>query len=231
MVIAGLQKLTLLDFPGRVACTVFTGGCNLRCPFCHNAELVTGDMPIEDGEEVFRLLEKRKGVLDGVCITGGEPLLHKETGGFIARIHEMGYAVKLDTNGCFPDRLKEILSSGTVDYVAMDIKNCREKYPLTVGIENFSTANVEKSVEILMNSGVEYEFRTTVVNELHAMEDMRKIGEWIQGAKRYFLQQFKDSGELINGFGLTAPDAEQMRKMQKLLQWYVPATQIRGVEN
>ncbi|MCQ2461865.1 MAG: anaerobic ribonucleoside-triphosphate reductase activating protein [Clostridia bacterium] len=231
MVIAGLQKLTLLDYPGKVACTVFTGGCNLRCSFCHNAGLVTGDIPFEDGEEVFRLLEKRRGVLDGVCITGGEPLMQKGIEEFISRIHAEGYCVKLDTNGCFPDKLEKILKTGNVDYVAMDIKNCREKYPLTVGIDNFNTAPVEKSVEILMNGNVDFEFRTTVVNELHSLDDMRRIGEWIQGAKRYFLQQFKDSGELINGFGLTAPDARQMQKMQKLMQWYVPDTRIRGVEN
>ena len=231
MIIKGLAKLTLLDYPGKVACTIFTGGCNFRCPFCHNASLATraGEVDSIPEEEIFSLLKKRKGILDGVCITGGEPLLFgDDLFDFIARIKEMGFAVKLDTNGSFPERLKTLLEAGLLDKVAMDIKNSPEKYGVTAGVENFDIAPIVRSVELIKNSGVDYEFRTTVVAELHGAEDFDGIGKMIEGAKAYFLQSFVDSGDLI-GDGMTAPTKEALEEYLKIAQKYVPAAQIRGV--
>lgn len=227
MKFSGLQKLTLLDFPGKVACTVFTAGCNLRCPFCHNASLVYNRAEEIPYNEVISFLKKRAGLLDGVCLTGGEPLLNIEAADFLRTAKELGYSVKLDTNGCYPDRLKAIVQEGIVDYVAMDIKNSLESYPKTVGIENFDTAPIKESARFLMNCGVDYEFRTTLVNELHTLDDMHRIGEWLAGAKRYFLQGFVDSGDLI-GENLSAVSEENTQKMLKILNWNIPSAQIRG---
>ena len=231
MIIKGFAKLTLLDYPGRVACTVFTGGCNFRCPFCHNASLAIRAHQVDTipESEVFELLKKRKGILDGVCITGGEPLLFgDELYDFISEIKKLGYAVKLDTNGSFPERLAALIGAGLVDKVAMDIKNSPEKYALTAGVENFDIASILKSVELLKSSGVDYEFRTTVVKELHSASDFEEIGKMIEGAKAYFLQSFVDSGDLI-GEGLSAPTAEDMETYRKIAAKYVPSTQIRGL--
>ena len=179
MIIGGLQKLTLLDFPGTVACTVFTVGCNLRCPFCHNPALVFNppeDMRMSE-EDFFAFLKKRQGILDGVAITGGEPLLHSDIGEFIAKIKSMGYKVKLDTNGTFPDRLEKILAEGNVDYVAMDLKNTFDKYAETVGISNFDVELIKRSIRLIQESGVAHEFRTTVVAPLHEADDFEKIAK------------------------------------------------------
>jgi len=230
MIIQGLQKLTLLDYPGRVACTVFTAGCNLRCPFCHNAGLVTHiDTDNRyDEEEFFSFLKKRKGILDGVCITGGEPLLQKDITDFIRKIREIGYSVKLDTNGCYPEKLREIVDGGLVDYVAMDIKNTPEKYGVTVGIDGFDVTPVLRSVEILKEGKVPYEFRTTVVEEYHSEEDFEIIGKILVGCEKYFLQQFKDSGDLI-GEGLNAPDKAKMLKMLETTRKFIPSAELRGL--
>ena len=230
MVFHGFQKLTLLDYPGKVAATLFTAGCNFRCPFCHNASLVTH---IENSEtytedEVLNVLKKRQGVLDGVCLTGGEPLLQNGVGEFLSRVKSLGYAVKLDTNGSFPDKLKSLVESGIVDYVAMDIKNAKEKYAATAACERFSLAAIEESVDFLMTSGIDYEFRTTVVKGIHEIQDIEKIGLWIQDAEKYFLQNFVDSGDLI-GTGMAAFSAEEMQKMQKTAALYVKNTAIRGI--
>ena len=199
MIISGLQKLTLLDYPGKVACTVFTHGCNFRCPFCHNASLVTkgADETISE-EEFLSFLQKRKGILDGVCITGGEPTLQKDLPEFMHKIKQMGYSVKLDTNGYNPDVLEGIIKNGLADYIAMDIKNSAESYALTAGKENFGIDKIEKSISLIKNSGVEFEFRTTVVKPLHTEESLIGCAELIGKDCRYFLQQFKDSGELID---------------------------------
>ncbi len=199
MKINGFQKLTLLDFPEKMACIVFTAGCNFRCPFCHNASLVTHiDNALSyTEEEIFSYLEKRKGLLEGVCISGGEPLLQPDIEEFIKKIKAMGYAVKLDTNGSFPDKLIYLAECGLIDYVAMDIKNCKEKYSKTVGGVAFNIADIEKSVQFLLGGKVDYEFRTTVEDGLHTVEDISKIADWIKGAKRYFLQNFADSGDII----------------------------------
>ncbi len=228
MKLYGLQKLTLLDFPGRTACTVFTGGCNFRCPFCHNALLVTKIDPSAtmEEEEFFAFLKKREGILDGVCITGGEPLLQPDIEPFIRRIKEMGFMVKLDTNGAFPDRLAHLIAEGLLDYVAMDIKNSLEKYALTAGVE-VDTAAIEKSIDLLLSGKVDYEFRTTVTNELHTEEDILHIASRIQGAKAYFLQNFVDSGNLI-GSGFSPVSEENMIRMRSRAQSLVPVAAIRG---
>lgn len=230
MKLGGFQKLTLLDFPEKMACTVFTEGCNLRCPFCHNASLVVnpGEYGETKEEEVFELLNKRKGVLDGVAITGGEPLLHKDIDAFIDRIKALGYAVKLDTNGTFPDRLKYLIDTGRVDYVAVDIKNSPERYAETVGIKNFDVTPVLETVELLKRGKVGYEFRTTVVKPLFTAADFESIGKLIAGAKKYYLQKFKDSGELIAGENLSAYSDEEMAEFLGIVKKYVPAAEIRG---
>lgn len=230
MRIDGLQKMTLLDFPGKVACTVFTGGCNFRCPFCHNALLVTKlpEKPDYSEDEILSFLEKRTGLLDGVAITGGEPLLNPDIADFIRKIRSMGYAVKLDTNGSFPERLKAIVGEGLVDYVAMDIKNCKEKYAETIGLKNLDLSKIEESVEFLKSGAVDYEFRTTVVEQFHTVEDIRAAAEWISGAKRYFLQNFVDSGELICE-EVSGVDKETMLKMKSAAADFVPQTEIRGI--
>lgn len=231
MKICGFQKMTLLDFPGCVAATIFTGGCNLRCPFCHNALLVTEVSAMEEYSEDFILsyLEKRKGVLDGIAVTGGEPLLQKDIRGFLEKVRRIGYKIKLDTNGTYPDKLKELVGAGLVDYVAMDIKNHPDKYPETTGIWDLDMTPIEESVRFLKEGFVPYEFRTTVVAEYHTPEDIGKIGQWIQGAPKYFLQQFKDSGNLI-GTDLHGVDLETLHSMREIAAEYVPETKIRGVD-
>ncbi len=230
MIIGGLQKLTLLDFPGCVACTVFTVGCNLRCPFCHNPDLVFNppeDMGISE-DEFFAFLGKRKGLLDGVAITGGEPLLHSDIGEFIAKIKSMGFKVKLDTNGTFPERLEKILAEGNVDYVAIDIKNTFDKYAETVGIKGFDTSLIKRSIKVLQDSGVAHEFRTTVVSPLHRAEDFGKIAKQVEGSENYFLQSFVDSGNLLNGEGLKEMPHEELEKALENAKKIIPHSKIRG---
>ncbi|MBQ6907704.1 MAG: anaerobic ribonucleoside-triphosphate reductase activating protein [Clostridia bacterium] len=230
MKIHGLQKLTLLDYPEKTACTVFTGGCNFRCPFCHNALLVTDidSSQTYSEEEILDFLSKRTGLLDGVCITGGEPLMNGDIADFIKKIKEMGYSVKLDTNGTFPERLKTLLENNLIDYVAMDIKNSKYKYAITAGIKNVNISDIERSINLLKSSDIDYEFRTTVVNEFHTESDILKIAEWIKGAKKYFLQNFEDSGNLI-GENLTAVSKEVLESMKSAAKAFVENTQIRGV--
>ena len=230
MVINGLMKMTLLDFPGRVACTVFTAGCNMRCPFCHNAALVTEIDPAEriDVDEVMRFLRKRVGLLDGVAITGGEPLLQPDIADFIRETRSLGYAVKLDTNGSFPDRLEALVREGLVDYVAMDIKNSPEFYAKTIGVDDFNLTPVERSKDFLLSGAVDYEFRTTVVAQFHTVESIADAAKWIAGAKRFFLQQFTDSGNLIAD-GLTAASKDIMEEMRDAATAFVPETKLRGL--
>ena len=229
--ISGLQKLTLLDYPGRVACTVFTGGCNFRCPFCHNAPLVLPELSSEDipEDEVLSFLKKRIGVLDGVAVTGGEPLLHKNIDDFLAKVHALGYKIKLDTNGSFPEHLISIVRDGLVDRVAMDIKNSPEHYAETVGIPDFDLSGVEKSKNFLLEGHIDYEFRTTAAKGLHTAESLTEAARWIAGAKEYYLQQFKDSGNVIDIDGLSAFDEKEMHELAKRVSVYVPSVQVRGV--
>ena len=218
MKISGFQKMTLLDFPGRVACTIFTFGCNLRCPFCHNASLVVGGVTEEHTEdEILSYLEKRRGLLDGVCITGGEPLLQPDIASFIKKVKGLGYAVKLDTNGCFPEKLKELVLGGLIDYVAMDIKNCLSKYGDTVGIKNFDVTPIRESIAFLVSGKVDFEFRTTIVKELHNVEDIKTLSEEIRGADKYYLQSFVDSGDLI-GENLSAHEREVLEEMKAVAE-------------
>ena len=231
MRISGLQKLTLLDYPGNVACTVFTGGCNFRCPFCHNAPLVLPERLADDSseEEVMTLLKKRQGILDGVAVTGGEPLLHDDIDAFLEKIKNLGFKIKLDTNGSFPDRLERIVNAGLVDRVAMDIKNSPGEYARTVGVPGFDIAGVERSKNFLMKNGIDYEFRTTVVKGIHTRESLLEAARWIAGAKEYYLQQFKDSGDVINIDGLEAFDEKEMHALCGAVREYVPAAAVRGI--
>lgn len=230
MRIQGLQKLTLLDYPEHVACTVFTAGCNFRCPFCHNSSLVVNiSKETEITEDVFfGFLEKRVGILDGVCVSGGEPLLQPDIENFLKRIKELGYAVKLDTNGSFPDKLKMLVEKGLVDYVAMDIKNCPETYAITCGLETMNVATIKESVAYLKEGHVPYEFRTTVVKNYHYKESFETIGEWLQGTEKYFLQNFVDSGDLING-NMRGCSEVEMREYLKIVQKYIPGAKLRGI--
>ncbi len=222
--------MTLLDFPGRVACTVFLGGCDFRCPFCHNFELADGSAkPVMEEEELLSFLKKRQGLLDGVAFTGGEPCLHRDLPDLIRRIRELGFAVKLDTNGYHPRLLQALLEEGLIDYAAMDIKNCPEKYALTCGVSEVNMDTVRESIALLMNSGIDYEFRTTVVEEFHQAEDFHGIGELIRGARHYYLQCFTDRDSVPFG-NLHAPSKEALEAYAEIARQYVSDTSIRGVD-
>ena len=231
MVIHGLQKLTLLDYPGHTACTVFTAYCPWRCPFCHNAPLVLRpeSQPVLPEEEFFAFLEKRAGLLDGVAVTGGEPTVQKDLPEFLRRVKAMGFAVKLDTNGTNPAMLRRILSEGLADYVAMDIKAGRDNYSAVTGTLRPGLAAVEESAALLMHSGTDHEFRTTVVKELHSDADFRDIARWLRGEKKYFLQAFKDSGDLISG-ECSGCSREEMEHFLSLVLPEVPGAEIRGMD-
>ena len=229
MKIHGLQKMTLLDFPGKVACTVFLGGCDLRCPFCHNAELIDGAAPaVMEEEELLAFLKKRQGLLEGVALTGGEPLLRGDDLLRLAeKIRELGYPLKLDTNGTHPERLRKIIDGGLVSYVAMDIKNSPEKYAETCGLSQMDLAPVRESVSLLMEGRTDYEFRTTTMAELHDADSFRKIGVWIRGAKRYYLQKFTDR-DTVPFEGFHAPADGEMAQYLAIAREYVPEAEIRG---
>lgn len=244
MRIHGLQKTTLLDYPSHVAATLFTGGCNFRCPFCHNGNLVLNpeSQPRIFLEEIMAFLKKRQGVLDGVCITGGEPTLQPDLEDFIREVRELGYLIKLDTNGYRPKVLEELLDQGLLDYVAMDIKASKANYARAVGLEsNFSIEPIEKSVELLKDSSIDYEFRTTVVKGLHAVEEFEEIGRWLSGCKVYYLQGFQENENVLST-RLGKPDSAtqgncyesflrgDMEQMAALAKKYVKKVILRGVE-
>ncbi|MDD2648405.1 MAG: anaerobic ribonucleoside-triphosphate reductase activating protein [Eubacteriales bacterium] len=231
MHIQGLQKLTLLDYPEKTAATVFTCGCNFRCPFCHNSDLLSApdaadDLPVS---EILAFLKKRKNVLDGVCVSGGEPLMQSDIAEFLSSVKELGYLVKLDTNGSYPEKLKALCESGLVDYVAMDIKNSREKYALTAGIENLDIGKIEESASYIMENLAEYEFRTTCVSGMHTAEDIRGIGKWLGKAKRYFLQGFVDSGRVLRG-GLKPLEKPEMEELLNAAREYILSAELRGIK-
>lgn len=231
MNIQGLQKLTLLDYPEKVACTIFTAGCNFRCPFCHNASLVSHidvekNIPVE---KILAFLKKRFGVLDGICISGGEPLLQPDLEEFIFQVKEMGYFVKLDTNGSNSYLLRRLVEKQLLDYVAMDIKNAPAKYGITIGIEEYNLEDVFRSVDFLLSGAIPYEFRTTVVREFHKREDFASIGRWIKDARRYYLQNFQDSGDLIRP-GLRAYTRDILVQALEVVQRNVPNAELRGME-
>lgn len=229
MRIRGLNKTTLLDYPRHLAATIFIGGCNMRCPFCHNSSLVLRPVtqPEIPMEEVLDYLGKRNNILEGVCITGGEPTLYPELPEFIRQIKSLGLKVKLDTNGTNPKLLQSLVNNKLIDYVAMDIKNSKEHYKLSIGLKDFHIDTIDESVQFLKASPLEYEFRTTVVMEHHSREDMISIGQWLQGASAYYLQPFKDSGDILLP-GLTAPKEETLLDYKELLTPYIENVGIRG---
>lgn len=231
MRICGLQKLTLLDYPGKTACTVFTGGCNFRCPFCHNASLVeeAQDFPEIPQQQIFELLEKRRGVLDGLCLTGGEPLLQPGVEAFLEGVKARGFLVKLDTNGSYPQKLRALAKAKLVDYVAMDLKNSPAEYARTAGVPGLNLAPLRESAELLLSGAVDGEFRTTVVKGLHTAQSLREAAESIRGARRYYLQTFVDSGGLLAPAGLSAFSPAEMRAFLELVRPYVGEAGVRGV--
>ena len=228
MKISGLQKLTLLDYPGKMACTVFTHGCNFRCGFCHNALLVTEEnSDIISEDEFFTFLKKRQGILEGVCISGGEPTLQTDLREFITKVRSLGYAVKLDTNGTNPRLLKSLIEENLLDYVAMDIKHSPDKYDIICSCQVDMDA-IRDSVSIIIDSGIDHEFRTTTVREYHTAEDFDAIAQWIQGDSKYFLQHFEDSGNLI-GDNLSAFSKEEMNAFADRIREKLPNVALRGV--
>lgn len=231
MYIGGLQKLTLLDYPGHIACTVFTAGCDFRCPFCHNSSLVLPEAfgPRIEVDELLSFLQKRRGILDGVAITGGEPLLHADLPELLRQIKALGFLIKLDTNGTFPDRLEALIAEGLVDRVAMDIKNSPALYGETVGVPGLDLTAVDRSRALLLEGRVEYEFRTTVVRPLHTRESLCETAEWISGAAEYYLQQYRDPGCVLNNEGLAPYDEAQMRAFAEAVRPIVPSVQLRGI--
>ncbi len=229
MDIHGLQKLTLLDFPGHVACTVFLAGCDFRCPFCHNGGLVLGGMtPLMDDAALLDFLKKRQGLLDGVAVTGGEPLLRPDLPRLLERIKALGYAVKLDTNGSHPAALRALVSDGLVDHVAMDIKNSPAAYAATVGVPELDLTPVAESAAFLLSGAVDYEFRTTAVAEFHTDASFAAIAQWIAGAKRYYIQCFTDRDAVLQA-GLHAPTKEQLEHWADIVRPLVPSVELRGV--
>jgi pyruvate formate lyase activating enzyme len=230
MQIHGFNKTTLLDYPKHLAATIFLGGCNMRCPFCHNASLVTNttSQPTIPEEEVLSYLVKRQNILEGVCITGGEPTLYPDLPTFIKKIKDLGFKIKLDTNGTNPVMIKTLITDKLIDYIAMDIKNSPEKYTLTAGLSNLSLDPIRESVDLLLTSPLDYEFRTTVVKEYHTLEDMLSISNWLSGAKAYYLQSYKDSDDIILP-GLHNHSKETLLEYVKLLSLKIPNVSIRGV--
>ena len=230
MNISAVQKTTLLDYPGHLACTVFLPGCNLRCPYCHNASLVLPQRCCPGSispEALLRFLEKRAGLLEGVCITGGEPTLHRELPALLRQIRQLGYLTKRDTNGSNPRMLSSLLEEGLLDYVAMDIKNSPARYRETCGgADIFPQAR--ESAAMLMESGIEYEFRTTVCHPFHDPAQLKAIGAWLRGAKRYFLQPFVDSGDLV-GSGVSALTDKELEALRNAVISDIPNTTVRGL--
>lgn len=228
MKIGGLQKLSMVDYPGKMCATVFLRGCNLRCPFCHNASLVLPErlQPVMTADALLEFLQTRIKKLDGVCVTGGEPTLYHDLPELLCRIRALGFSVKLDTNGTRPAVLKALLDEGLLDYVAMDIKNSPAQYAVTCGNVDV-LSSVQESVRLLMDSDVDYEFRTTVLHPLHTPQSLEQIAQWISGAKRYFIQAFVDSGDLI-GSGEALNEAD-MQLLLQAVKPYIPNAQLRGV--
>lgn len=231
MQIHGFNKSTLLDYPKHLAATIFVGGCNMRCPFCHNASLVLqpDTQPVISQVEVLSYLKKRTNILEGVCITGGEPTLYPELPDLIKNIKNLGFKIKLDTNGTNPTLLKSLVEQRLIDYVAMDIKNSIEHYSLSCGKPNFNLTSVKESVAFLLSDPIDYEFRTTLVKEQHSEEDMHSIGRWIQGARAYYLQAYKDSGDVILP-GFQSPSKETLLMYENILKPYVKHISLRGID-
>lgn len=231
MKICGWNKTTLLDYPGHIAATLFTGGCNFRCPFCHNAELVLcpGEQEEIREEEIFAFLQRRKGITEGICITGGEPSLQPGLKEFIRRVKGLGYLVKLDTNGYRPNVLWELLGEGLLDYVAMDVKASRKNYVQAAGLEGLDIAAIEMSMGIIRSSGIAYEFRTTVVKGIHTPEDMEDIGRWLSGCRAFYLQAYRDNENVMEP-GFCAFSPEEMHDFLEITRKYIDNVSLRGIE-
>lgn len=231
MKIYGMEKMSLVDYDGKVSATLFTGSCNFKCGFCHNSQLVLDycSLPHYTEEEIFSYLQKRKGILDGVCVSGGEPTLHSDLPTFLEKIKKLGYSIKLDTNGTNPDMIKSVKENGLVDYFAMDIKNNREDYASIIGFNTFNTDKIQKSVEYLLSLGTGYEFRTTLIEKFHKRENIYKISEWIKGANKYCLQKFRASETCIQQ-GLTGVDEKTALEYAKILKANIPNTILRGYD-
>ena len=232
--ICGLQKTTLLDFPGHVACTIFTGGCNFRCPYCQNGELVLNPaaQPSLSVEEVMAFLKKRKGILEGVCITGGEPTLQSDLEDFVREVKNLGYLVKLDSNGYHPEALKRLVEQGVLDYVAMDIKASKANYARVTGVPNLDVTKIEESVAFLMSQRqIPFEFRTTVVRGLHTLEEFEEIGKWLKGAPALFLQCYQESSNVLDpSVNMAAFEKAELECMADLAKKYIARVEVRGVE-
>lgn len=226
MIIAGLQKTTLLDYPGKVACTIFTAGCNFCCPFCQNWEIITGKGEDISKDSILSFLKKRKGILDGVCVTGGEPLVNADIEEFLSAIKDLGYSIKLDTNGSFPEKLISLAQKKLIDTVAMDVKNSPSRYAETAGSDT-DISKIDESIKFLLSDAVDYELRTTVVDELHDEASMLELAEWIKGAKRYYLQNFKDSENVRFG-NLSPCSNEKLIRFTEIMRPFVPSVKIRG---
>lgn len=231
MNILGMEKMSLVDYDGKVCATLFAGGCNFKCPFCHNSPLVIdfNNLPTLSEEEIFSYLKKRQGILDGVCVSGGEPTLYKDLPEFIEKIKNLGYSVKLDTNGTNPELVKTLNQNGLVDYFAMDIKNDKAHYSDIIGVPNYDTKKVEATVDYFLSGAADYEFRTTLINEFHKKENIALIGDWIKGANKYFLQKFKDTGSCIEN-GLSAVSDDAVKEFIEILKPSVKNVRVRGYE-
>lgn len=230
MKICGLQKTTLLDYPQHVAATIFTGGCNFRCPFCHNSDLLGPDAePAYTADEVLSFLKKRTSLLEGVCITGGEPTLQPDLEAFIRELRGLGYLIKLDTNGYMPKVLRDLASKGLLDYVAMDIKSSKEGYPAVAGLKSLDIGRIEESVRFLMEGSIPYEFRTTVVKELHSAEDFRSIGAWLHGCSRYYLQNYEESDQVLRP-GFSSCSKEELLRFIDILKADIHDVGLRGID-
>ena len=227
--ISGIEKFSMVDYGEKIACTIFTEGCNFRCPFCHNAALVLpqNKQPVIPEEEIIDYLTKRKGLVDGVCVTGGEPTLHKGLEEFLVKVKALDYPVKLDTNGTRPDVIQRLYEKGLIDYVAMDIKNSLKKYAFTAGMESLETDKIKQSTAYLMSSGIDYEFRTTLVDGFHDESDIQEIGFWLKGAKQFYLQKFIDSGGCLSE-GLSEVPLEKALSFKRLLLKYIRRVDLRG---
>lgn len=229
MLISGIEKFSMVDFGDKISCTVFTPGCNFRCPFCQNGGLVTdaAEQPLLDEEKIFDYLKLRRGLVDAVCVTGGEATLQAGLDEFFARAHELGYITKLDSNGLKPDVIESLLDDGLVDYVAMDIKNSPAKYAMTCGLPRVDLATIERSIRLIMDKAKDYEFRTTIIKEFHTAEDFAAMAQMIKGAKRYYMQKYKDSEGCIS-HGYTAIEKPEAEEYAKLFEGKVDFVGYRG---
>lgn len=229
MNICGYQKTTLLDYPGHVAATIFTGGCNFRCPFCHNSDLLLNPSTIISEEEIFTFLKKRKNILSGICITGGEPTLQPDLIEFIKKVRSLGYKIKLDTNGYRPQTISELLNKNLLNYIAMDIKAGYSNYANVCGVSNLNIETIKESISMIENSGIDYEFRTTIVKELHTEQDFQEISEMLSPKSSYYIQSFKDSGNILTP-GLSSCNMDTLNYYLSIVKEKIPNSSLRGID-